>query len=276
MKLIPIILIGVGILLLVTGLIGIFVFIHIVCDSPEEIRHMKVGDEIKVYGEIAFAPTDKEVEYKADQVTPLWSKYNYTFSGGGYFYSENTPKYLGIENGKNYVVDIEYKASKHGSPEGPHLLNDEKGKDSVSGSFIYRLPGIVVVLIGVVMIGLGIFFLLLDFKKSTDEDKERKRKKDNIDRQMELLEKEIEMALHVGGGAPPGQLQYHPPPGQMPPKGAPGQPPARPPMGGMPPGQMPPKGAPGQPPARPPMGGMPPGQMPPQGVPGQAPRGPPQ
>ncbi len=247
MKLLPIILIAVGSLLFIIGIVGIFIFIDLACDSPEDIENMKRGDELSVHGKILFAPTSGLYDPHGlkDDLTWSWKLYNYTFEDGEHFHSRKPADELGIETGETYVIDLEYT---NVAPQGARLVDDEES--SVGGTFLYRLPGIGLIIVGIFVIGAGLFIILLDKKKESSQLQERKRKKDAIDKQMELLEKEIEMALHTGGGAPPGQLQYqspqaHPGPGQAPI--------GHMPPGGMPPGGMPP-GAAGMPPRGPPAG----------------------
>ncbi len=251
MKLLPIILIAVGALLLIIGIIGIFLFIHIVCDSPEDIKHMEVDDQLTVYGEISNVPDDMDpAGWDDDNSTWLWQRYKYTFVGGYYFYSPNE---LDLEEGESYVIDITYRRAAMAVPEGPALAKGESS--SVSGTIMYRLPGIGVAVIGLGVLGTGVFLIGMDKKRESEKGKERKRKKDAIDKQMELLEKEIGMALTSTGPGP--GIQYQPPPGQLPgqapPQGPPGQqqqPPFQQQQTPPPqpfPGQMPPQG-----PARPP------------------------
>jgi len=242
MKLLPIILIAVGALLLIVGIIGIFVFIHLVCDSPEDIKHMEPDDQLTVYGEISIVPDDMDrAGYDDDNSTWLWQRYKYTFVGGNYFYSPNE---LDVEEGESYVIDLTYRRAEQAVPEGPALAGSESS--SVSGTIMYRLPGIGVAVIGLGVLGTGVFLIGMDKKRESEKGKERKRKKDAIDKQMELLEKEIGMALTSAGPGP--GIQYQPPPGQFP-----GQAP--------PPGQQPPPFQQQQMPPQQPH----PGQMPPQG-----------
>ena len=135
MKALPIILIAVGGVVFVVGILGIIFYVDLVTDSPEDIKDMKQDETLTVYGEIADSPDDLDPNGWPDPVSGSpWKRYNYTFKGGGYFYSEYK---LDIEVGESYVIDIQYKGVKEGQPEGPAL----EGKDSVSGTFLYRLPG---------------------------------------------------------------------------------------------------------------------------------------
>ena len=261
MKLLPIILIATGCLLLIIGIIGIFLFIHVVCDSPEDIKNMDVGDELTVYGEISNKPVDFDDNgYDDASSTWLWKRYNYTFAEGGYFYS---PEKLDVEPGESYVIDLSYKRAEWTIPEGPAIKGSEES--SVSGTFTYRLPGIGVAILGLGVLGTGVFLIGMDKKRESEQGKERKRKKDAIDKQMELLEKEIGMALTSTGPGP--GIQYQPPPGQLPGQARPPGPPTQqpPPFQQQ---QMPPQGPPLQQRQMPPQQPFP-GQMPPQGQPPQ-------
>ena len=242
------------------GILGIIFYVDLVTDSPEDIKNMKKGDTITVYGTIKNQPGLGDYDPKGKNPNTdewNWTRYTYYFEEGGYFYSEYR---LDIEPGDSAVIDIEYKGAKEGRPEGPAL----EGKNSAKGTFLYRLPGIGVVILGLGVGGVGGFFMLMEFRKGKEKVRERKRKSEAVDKQMELLEREIQMALTSTGRRP--DIQYQPPPGhpapgQMPPQ----HPPQRPPIGQMPPKQGWSEGASGpkRPPQRPPMG-----QMPPRGPPG--------
>lgn len=242
MKALPIILIAVGGVVFVVGILGIIFYVDLVTDSPEDIKDMKQDETLTVYGEIADSPDDLDPNGWPDPVSGSpWKRYNYTFKGGGYFYSEYK---LDIEVGESYVIDIQYKGVKEGQPEGPAL----EGKDSVSGTFLYRLPGIGVTLLGLGVAGVGIFLVTMEVKKGKEKTKERKRKGEAVDKQMELLEREIQVALSSTGRKP--EIQYQPPPGHPGPGQMPPQQPMPPPMPPRPPmGQMPPPG-PQRPPYR--------------------------
>lgn len=234
MKILPIILIAVGGLMFIVGIVGIIFFVDLVCDSPEDIGTMsKAGETRTVYGTILIAPQDYDLNGWPDPLYgKTWQRYNYTFAeGDGDFYFYSAVK-LDIEAGSSYVIDIEYRDAKLNQPEGPALVGDSE--DSISGTWAYRLPGIGVGILGLGVAGIGIFLMTMELKKKIDKSRERTRKKEAVDKQMELLEREIQMAM---GASPRPDLRYQAPPGQQqgPPQRFPGQ---------QPPGQMPPQGPP--------------------------------
>ena len=246
MKILPIILIAVGVVVFIAGIAGIIFFIDIVCDSPEDIGTMsQEGETRKVYGTIFIAPEDYDFNGWPDPIYgSRYKRYNYTFvegNGDYYFYSENK---LDVEAGSSYVIEIEYKNARTGQdqPEGPALKDEST--DSISGVFTYRLPGIAIGIVGLGVVGVGVFLITIEVKKKIKKTKEGSRKKEAVNKQMELLEREIQMA--IGAGSPRPDIHYQAPPGQqqVPPQAQrqmqPGQ--------QMPPtGQMPPRGPPGPP-----------------------------
>jgi len=239
MKILPIILIAVGFVILIVGIAGIIFLVDIVCDSPEDIGTMsKEGETRMVYGTILFTPQEYDTDgWPPPDEGPSWQRYNYTFEEGNgkyYFYSA---KKLDLETGSSYIIDIEYRYAKQNQPRGPALKDDSK--DSISGTIVYRLPGIAIVIVGLGVMGFGGFLLTMDLKKRSDKTKERSRKKQAVDKQMELLEREIQMAMGAASQRP--DIRYQAPPGQQqgpPPQGPPRGPPQGPPQGG-PPGQGP-------------------------------------
>ncbi len=238
MKILPIILIAVGGLIFILGIAGVIFFIDFVCDTPEVIPNMSKGDFLTVYGKISKAPTNTTNGKEIDENGRGWIAYQYEFEGGYVFYASNDEP-LTVDVGSYYVINLRY--SQVNLDEGNLPYNqpciEGSASDAVSGTFTYRLPGIGVIILGLGVAFVGIFLLSIDLKKKIDKSKERSRKKEAVNKQMELLEREIQMAM--GAAAPRRDIQYQAPPGQQP--GPQGPPPGQ---QAPPAGQMPPQGPP--------------------------------
>ena len=242
MKILPIILVALGGLIFVAGIAGIIFFVDIICDTPEEIPNMSTGDFVTIYGKISEAPVNTTNGKEIDENGRGWVAYQYEFEGGYVFYASNDEP-LNVEEGSYYVINLRYsQAANEGNLPYNQPCIEGTASDAVSGTFTYRLPGIGVMILGLGIAGVGIFLFSIDMKKKIDKSKERSRKKEAVSKQMELLEREIQMAM--GAAAPRQDLQYQAPPGQqqMPQQGPPQMPPGQQPT--PPTGQMPPQGPP--------------------------------
>ena len=143
----PFLLIGIGTLFWLVGSIGVMFLPELLYKSPEEIKYMEVGESVTIFGEISGIPHEYDPDgYDNESDMWLWKHFKYTFMGGGSFYS---PEKLDVRKGDTYIIEIEYKEAKPGTPEGPALKGTEK--DSVSTPFIYRFIGTISILVVAVL-----------------------------------------------------------------------------------------------------------------------------
>jgi len=143
----PFLLIGIGTLFWLVGSFGVMFLPEILYKSPEEIKYMDMGESETIFGEISGIPHEYDQDgYDNESDMWLWKHFKYTFKGGGSFYS---PEKLDVRKGGTYIIEIEYKEAKPGTPEGPVLKGTEK--DSVSTPFFYRLIGTISILIVAVL-----------------------------------------------------------------------------------------------------------------------------
>ncbi len=221
MKIIPLILIIVGSVLVLGGIVLAIFLPTLMFDTPEDIRDMKVGDRIEVYGELEYVPPKNEYYFAGfDEANQSWDyqKYRYEFTTGDVFFSdvEDNPSELGVEEGSSNVIKLVYRRGTSQGPEGAYL--DGSPSKAVSGTVGYRFIGIAIAVVGVALIVTAIIFIMSDVKEEQRLEKERRNRRLALDKEMAQIEMEIQSSLRstprhqMGRGPPPGQMQ----PGQQP------------------------------------------------------------